>query len=161
MANEQTWPSEEEMTSASASGADSVTSRTENGLPIAKSGTTPKSVRRVRVPKGTSTYQAAWIVDPDSDGDEEDGEEWISEDGRSASAEEEEEMEELEVDKDGFRVPAKRTTNGDGGEEGNEEGIEEDVISESGSISTAGSRKNVVFEDLDMEEEGKQYVLIR
>lgn len=50
LANEQTWPTEEEMMSA----------------PAQAEG----SQRKVkRVPKGTSAYQAAWIVDDDDDND--------------------------------------------------------------------------------------------
>lgn len=56
MANEQTWPTEEEMAGAgSASGTDG-----------------PKRMKRV--PKGTSAYQAAWIVDDDEDEDGDDDE---------------------------------------------------------------------------------------
>ncbi|KAH9978993.1 ribosome biogenesis protein tsr1 [Lactifluus volemus] len=53
----QTWPTEEEM-----QGDDSPRKPTEDSqLPEASPGTTPRAVRRV--PKGTSEYQAAWIVD--------------------------------------------------------------------------------------------------
>ena len=61
MANEQTWPTEEEMADAPAN----------NGavIPDAPAGTTPKRIKRV--PKGTSEYQAAWILDDDDeDGDD-------------------------------------------------------------------------------------------
>lgn len=80
MANEQTWPTEEEMRSASHEHSDAI--------PDAKAGTTPKTVRKV--PKGTSEYQAAWIID-ESDEDDIDGEE---EDGVNGEVEMEE-MEEL------------------------------------------------------------------
>ena len=80
MANEQTWPTEEEMRSASHERSDAI--------PDAKAGTTPKTVRKV--PKGTSEYQAAWIVD-ESDEDDIDGED---EDGLNGEVEMEE-MEEL------------------------------------------------------------------
>jgi len=67
LANEQTWPTEEEMKGVDqgAGGA---------SLPDAKAGTTPKRVKRI--PKGMSEYQAAWIVDSDEEdeGDREDGE---------------------------------------------------------------------------------------
>ena len=63
MANEQTWPTEEEMQSAP-------NGYGNDAIPDAKVGTTPKAVRKV--PKGTSEYQAAWIVD-DDDEDEEGG----------------------------------------------------------------------------------------
>jgi pre-rRNA-processing protein TSR1 len=64
MQNEQTWPTEEEM-------RDDGSSRNpaeDPQLPEAGPGTTPRAVRRV--PKGTSEYQAAWIVDEDDEGDE-------------------------------------------------------------------------------------------
>lgn len=55
MANEQTWPTEEEMASAPGSSMGEGSKRTK------------------RVPKGTSAYQAAWIVDDnDLDGDDDD-----------------------------------------------------------------------------------------
>lgn len=61
MANEQTWPTEDEMRNPGAEHGES--------LPDALSGTTPKVVKRV--PKGTSEYQAAWIVDEsDEEGDD-------------------------------------------------------------------------------------------
>lgn len=63
MANEQTWPTEEEMQNG-ANGQD-------ESIPDAKVGTTPKRVRKI--PKGMSEYQAAWIMD-ESDEDGEDGE---------------------------------------------------------------------------------------
>lgn len=53
LANEQTWPTEEEMDEAPA---------------LVES----ERVRTKRVPKGTSAYQAAWIVDEDDEDDDED-----------------------------------------------------------------------------------------
>lgn len=82
MANEQTWPTEEEM-------AGEVT-RDEGmedvEVPDAKKGTTPKRIKCI--PRGMSEYQAAWIVDEtdDENGDEERG----SDHEADASAEEEE-----------------------------------------------------------------------
>jgi pre-rRNA-processing protein TSR1 len=65
-ANEQTWPTEEEM-----KGAGDVTGAVEdNILPDAKQGTTPKHVKRI--PKGMSEYQAAWIIDESDDGEGDD-----------------------------------------------------------------------------------------
>jgi pre-rRNA-processing protein TSR1 len=63
MQNEQTWPTEEEM-------QDDSSRQPVEGmqLPDASPGTTPRIVRRV--PKGTSEYQAAWIIDEDEDDDE-------------------------------------------------------------------------------------------
>ena len=67
LANEQTWPTEEEMDGhdQEAEGA---------SLPDANAGTTPKRIKRI--PKGMSEYQAAWIVDSEGEGDSdhEDGE---------------------------------------------------------------------------------------
>lgn len=99
MANEQTWPTEEEMRGAG-NGND------DDGIPDAPTGTTPKRVKKI--PKGMSEYQAAWIVD---DTDEEDGgEENDDEDG---VMEEEEEMVEMptheddtEMETDGRRTVA-------------------------------------------------------
>ena len=65
LANEQTWPTEEEM-----SGAPHLPG-SGDAIPDAKKGTTPKVVRRV--PRGTSEYQAAWIVDASDEEDEEGG----------------------------------------------------------------------------------------
>ena len=81
MANEQTWPTEEEM-----QGNGAPTS--ENGqdvMPDANNGTTPKTVRRI--PTGMSEYQAAWILDDDED---EDGSERDAKDGDEEMDEEEE-----------------------------------------------------------------------
>jgi len=89
MAGEQTWPTEEELAEADAAGED------DDGS------------RRVMVPKGTSAYQAAWLVDDDDEGsesgdddDEEDMEEEAADEGNAAeeAEEEEEEMEEIVID---------------------------------------------------------------
>lgn len=66
LANEQTWPTEEEMKEVGP------VSIADGGLPDATTGTTPKAVRRI--PKGMSEYQAAWIIDEeDEEGDEDAG----------------------------------------------------------------------------------------
>lgn len=90
LANEQTWPTEEEM-----KGPDQGAGGTS--LPDAKTGTTPKRIKRI--PKGMSEYQAAWIVDSDGEGDEGDHEDAETdaasmdvEGPREAEALEEEEM---------------------------------------------------------------------
>src|SRR5882762_58886 len=62
MQNEQTWPTEEEMQE------NSPRNLTEEILPDGAPGTTPRAIRRV--PKGTSAYQAAWIIDEDGGDDE-------------------------------------------------------------------------------------------
>jgi len=90
MANEQTWPTEDEMASAPGSSMGD-------------------SKRTKRVPKGTSAYQAAWIVDDDDgEGDEDDDEddEDMSEDGEGMDGGDvdedligdDEETEEIELD---------------------------------------------------------------
>lgn len=90
MANEQTWPTEDEMASAPGSSMGD-------------------SKRTKRVPKGTSAYQAAWIVDDDDgegDDDEDEDDEDMSEDGEGmegGDVDEEligddEETEEIELD---------------------------------------------------------------
>lgn len=71
MQNEQTWPTEEEMQD------DSPRDLTGEIIPEGAPGTTPRAIRRV--PKGTSAYQAAWIIDEDEEdeectGDENEGE---------------------------------------------------------------------------------------
>ncbi|KAK2464166.1 hypothetical protein APHAL10511_003623 [Amanita phalloides] len=65
LANEQTWPTEEEM-SGKHDNVDGVP------LPDAAKGTTPRVVKRV--PKGTSEYQAAWITDESDDEADQEGE---------------------------------------------------------------------------------------
>jgi pre-rRNA-processing protein TSR1 len=66
MANEQTWPTEEEMGEASR----------QAGL---GGGNEPR--RTKRVPKGTSAYQAAWIFDDEDDEAEAEEEDEEDEDG--------------------------------------------------------------------------------
>ena len=91
LANEQTWPTEEEIKGVDR-GVEGVS------LPDATAGTTPKHIKRI--PKGMSEYQAAWIVDSDEDdgGDGEDGEgDAVSMDtgGEGEAEVEEEAMDEL------------------------------------------------------------------
>lgn len=62
MQNEQTWPTEEDMQD------DSPRDLTEEMIPEGAPGTTPRAIRRV--PKGTSAYQAAWIIDEDEEDEE-------------------------------------------------------------------------------------------
>ncbi|KAJ7873935.1 ribosome biogenesis protein tsr1 [Mycena olivaceomarginata] len=87
MANEQTWPTEEEMQGADAAPA-------EPALPDAKQGTTPKVVRRI--PKGMSQYQAAWIIDEEEDDGEDGDDKSGGEDEEMGDAWEEEEAEEMQ-----------------------------------------------------------------
>jgi pre-rRNA-processing protein TSR1 len=114
LANEQTWPTEEEMNGM----ADDV----QQQIPDAVNGTTPKAVRRI--PKGMSEYQAAWIVDEDEDDEGEDDDE-KKEGGDEVEMDvmhEEEEMEDMPMD----------------------------------DAQTDADRRDVHFEDLDLEEEEKQ-----
>ena len=62
MQNEQTWPTEEEMQD------DSPRDLAGEIIPEGAPGTTPRAIRRV--PKGTSAYQAAWIIDEDEEDEE-------------------------------------------------------------------------------------------
>jgi pre-rRNA-processing protein TSR1 len=89
MANEQTWPTEEEMNGA----PDDV----QNPIPDAPKGTTPRIIKRI--PKGMSEYQAAWIVDETDD--EDDRKDENGSDGEMREEEgEEEEMVDLVIDED-------------------------------------------------------------
>lgn len=90
MANEQTWPTEEEMGGARDGLA------VGGVIPDASQGTTPKAVKRV--PQGTSEYQAAWIVDESDEEDDRDRDERSSEEGEMEMEDTEaEEMVELPV----------------------------------------------------------------
>jgi len=114
LANEQTWPTEDEMNGM----ADDI----QQEIPDAVNGTTPKAVRRI--PKGMSEYQAAWIVDEDEDDEGEDDDE-KKEGGDEVEMDvmqEEEEMEDMPMD----------------------------------DAQTDVDRRDVHFEDLDLEEEEKQ-----
>jgi pre-rRNA-processing protein TSR1 len=122
LANEQTWPTEEEM-----QGVRDPQPRAD--LPDAKTGITPKSVKRI--PKGMSEYQAAWIIDSDDGGDEdEDDEEGGDGDGDGSS---DAEMKAVEED-----LP------------------EETPAVEEEYEMKAESRKSINFQDLCVEEEAKQ-----
>lgn len=117
MENEQTWPTEDEMQDASRIGDD------QPEIPSAKNGTTPKSVK---IPKGMSAYQAAWIVDEEDDVDGEDRE----------GEEDEGEGDEMMTDEEGEP----------------EEMVDLAEVQEMESES----RKSVAFQDLDVEEEERQ-----
>lgn len=125
MANEQTWPTDEEMNGNISGSAVDAGSR----IPDAKVGTTPKRVKMV--PRGTSAYQAAWIVD-DEDGEED--EEFSDTDGEDVSMKNE------------------------GDEESTRGQEEEDLVELTADDMEADSRRGKdEFEDLDMEEDEKQY----
>ncbi|KJA27824.1 hypothetical protein HYPSUDRAFT_130852 [Hypholoma sublateritium FD-334 SS-4] len=90
LANEQTWPTEEEMSGQSTDA--------QSEIPDARDGTTPRSVRRI--PKGMSEYQAAWIVDEaDQEGeDDEDENRSTDEAGMEEIQEDEEEMQDMPME---------------------------------------------------------------
>jgi pre-rRNA-processing protein TSR1 len=118
--NEQTWPTDEEMQGVSGP---------SNGpaLPPTKNGTTPKAVRKV--PKGTSAYQAAWIVESD-DEDEVD-------DTDGSESEGDERYVDAEEGYDAYPEPVEMVDE------------EEEIDTRKGSVA---------FADLDLEEEGRQCV---
>ena len=135
MVNEQTWPTDEELNAgAMAAGGES--------LPDAKKGTTPKAVRKV--PKGTSVYQAAWLIDEDGEGGSEG--EWTdtaSDDGETPQL--------------SFNF-----TGADGAKETSAEDeaavplpADEDEMEE---LTEEITSKAARFEDMDLEEEAKQCV---
>ncbi|GJN88836.1 hypothetical protein Rhopal_001807-T1 [Rhodotorula paludigena] len=89
--DEQTWPTEEEMASAPAA----IAARERQEMPPpARPGTTPKLKK---VAKGTSAYQAAWILDDDEDDEEiaedDEDDEAMKADGGAQDADEEDEEE--------------------------------------------------------------------
>ena len=90
LANEQTWPTEDEM---------NVTGPEQDEIPEAVNGTTPKAVRKI--PKGMSEYQAAWIIDDDGDDGDEDAKNDGEDDTEMAGIqEEEEEMQDISAEDD-------------------------------------------------------------
>ena len=90
LANEQTWPTEDEMNLAGPE---------QDEIPEAVKGTTPKSVRKI--PKGMSEYQAAWIIDDDEDDGSGDGKDDGEDDTEMAGIQEdEEEMQDIPVEDD-------------------------------------------------------------
>lgn len=90
LANEQTWPTEEEMSGQPTDA--------QSEIPDAHDGTTPRSVRRI--PKGMSEYQAAWIVDEDDQEgeDDEDEKRGTDEAGMEEIQEDEEEMQDMQME---------------------------------------------------------------
>ena len=115
LANEQTWPTEDEM---------NVAGPEQDEIPEAVNGTTPKAVRRI--PKGMSEYQAAWIIDDDGDDGDEDGKEGEDDTEMAGIQEEEEEMQDIPVEDDQMDLD---------------------------------NRERVTFQDLDVEEDEKQWDL--
>jgi pre-rRNA-processing protein TSR1 len=87
LANEQTWPTEDEM---------NVAGPEQDEIPEAVDGTTPKAIRKI--PKGMSEYQAAWIIDDDDDEGDETGKDDGEDDTEMAGIQEEEEMQDIVED---------------------------------------------------------------
>jgi pre-rRNA-processing protein TSR1 len=115
LANEQTWPTEEEM---------QVTEHAPQApgvLPDARAGTTPKTVKRI--PKGMSEYQAAWIIDSDED-----------------------------IEDEGTDTDVRETET-----ENVEEEVHDVAPAEEDHDMETESRQSVTFQDLDIEEEAKQF----
>ncbi|KAG8685246.1 hypothetical protein FRC08_013226, partial [Ceratobasidium sp. 394] len=127
MANEQTWPTAEELADGEA--------REAAALGAAPTPGARKSKIK-RVPKGTSAYQAAWIID-DAD-DEDEGDEDEDGDADMNAGQERENEGVYEVSEE-------------------EELVDLDVnAEESEAMSTSRANKSVTFEDMDMEEETRQ-----
>ncbi|KAG9220432.1 hypothetical protein CCMSSC00406_0003888 [Pleurotus cornucopiae] len=122
MANEQTWPTEEEM-----NGTGNGTDGADADVLDAANGATPKRVKRV--PKGMSEYQAAWIVEDET---EDEGGEGEGETGAETEA------------KDGEMDDVR---------DGEEEEMQDLVVDDDQDME---SSRAVHFEDLDNEEEEKQ-----
>lgn len=136
MANEQTWPTEEELNTGTVAAGD-------ESLPDAKTGTTPKAVRKV--PKGTSAYQAAWLIDEDGEGGSEG--EWTD----TAS------------DDEGKPQLSFNFAGGGGGSAKEEKAAENEAAAplpvdeeEMEELTEEIASKAARFEDMDLEEEAKQ-----
>lgn len=137
LAGEQTWPTEEEMRGIGTSGS------------IIDDSTSGKTKRR-KVPKGTSAYQAAWLLDDEEvESDEED----LSSTGDAAE-------DALKNAEDGVAQLKLGSDFGDHDDKSNKEDAEEDD-EEYEEVAEEQSSKAVAFEDIDMEEEKRQYVPIR
>lgn len=139
MENEQTWPTEEEM--AGGGGARGDGSMGPPALPNARTGTTPRSIRKV--PKGTSAYQAAWIGS-DDDGEDDDG----SDDGSDMD----------DGSDDDERLQARDDVDGMDGLDGRDDDDDENVEVES---RRGGDTASVRFTDRDEVEEQARCVLRR
>lgn len=100
LANEQTWPTEEEM--------NGVTDTVQPAIPDAVVGTTPKAVRRI--PKGMSEYQAAWIIEDEEDDEGDDGVERNGSEGDILDDPQEEEEEMVDMPMDDHEMESERRT---------------------------------------------------
>ncbi|KAJ2469120.1 ribosome biogenesis protein tsr1 [Coemansia sp. RSA 2322] len=139
--NEQTWPEDEEMNDWNAR-------MQEMEEKEARLAAVNNGQRIIRVPKGTSTYQASWIAatagddnegsDDDEDDDDDDDEDMssgsddCSDDGKDEEEEDDEEYEEMIVGADGKIMPvAGEADDDDEAEEDDKDGlpsVEEEAI---------------------------------
>ncbi|KAI9594595.1 hypothetical protein BDF19DRAFT_444182 [Syncephalis fuscata] len=143
MANEQTWPTEEELQEAE----DRIKSMKQT------SGNGPtEDGKQKRVPKGTSAYQAAWIIDSDDENkdgsDSEDYEDIDDSDEDDASMEGMDDIEGEEHELNGNGTMANIEEDDD--EVDGQHGEEYEQV----SLENRGNE--VTFEDLDPEEEDRQ-----
>ncbi|KAI8049241.1 hypothetical protein BDF22DRAFT_700154 [Syncephalis plumigaleata] len=143
MSNEQTWPTEEELQAAE----DRVAKLRQNGEHVDGEEDDDK---KKRVPKGTSAYQAAWIVDSDEDksnasesDDYEDIDDSDEDDASMAGLEENDDHDEVDGTHDTSALEQDDSDN----ELANEE---YERVSLEDRSSLAG------FKDLDPEEEDRQ-----
>jgi len=103
LANDQTWPTEEEMVGSNEH-------ITQIPLPDAENGTTPKAVRRI--PKGMSEYQASWIIEDEDAGEDSSGDEGEEKKGDEVEMEDvvlEEEMQDMHVDDRELETDSRRS----------------------------------------------------
>lgn len=127
LAGEQTWPTEEEMRGVGTEGS------------VIEGSTNKKSKKRV--PKGTSAYQAAWLLD--------DEEVESDDDSASSGSEEEGGVKKAEVG------VYKMNLGSDLGDDKTDQGEQEEE-EEYEDVAEEESSKAVAFEDMDMEEEKRQ-----
>ncbi|KAJ2731757.1 ribosome biogenesis protein tsr1 [Coemansia sp. BCRC 34962] len=124
LANEQTWPEDEEMNGWN----ERMQEMEEEESRMAAA----KGQRTITVPKGTSTYQASWIAatqgddnesdDSDVSSDSDDDMDSGSDDG-SEEGEDEEEYEEMVIGVDGKIVSASDDENDDGADSDRDDGL--------------------------------------
>jgi pre-rRNA-processing protein TSR1 len=132
MGNEQTWPTEEEM-------REKDSDVMEGDVPDAPEGTTPKAVRRV--PKGTSAYQAAWLLEDEEVDSEENWSDASDDEGGEAGS-----------TKTGLRFENMSVD----GEDSNKDAEVEEQEEYEDVAEEEQNSKAVAFEDMDMEEEKRQ-----
>lgn len=132
LAGEQTWPTEEEMRGVGEG------SNAGDGPGL--------KGRRKKVPKGTSAYQAAWLLDDEEIESDEDGD-TVSEGSI-----------ENEMVRNEKTIPRLNLGNdlGDVEQQGSEKAQQEEDEEEYEDLPEETSNKAVAFEDMDMEEEKRQ-----